>query len=305
MSLTRREFVKLCGGTVAGLGVSQMFNPGLVKAMDQAAQKAPVIWIQGQGCTGCSVSLLNSVHPSIKEVLIKIISLEYHPTVMAAEGELALEHMYSIADEYKGKFFLIVEGAIPTADKGLYCRVGEIGGREITMHELTRELGKKAAATVAVGACATFDAGIPGAAGNVTQASSVNKIFNADGIGTPVINVPGCPAHPDWMVGTLAHVLMYGVPELDKNGRPTMFFGRNIHENCPYRSYYEMGEMSPTFTDKEGCRYELGCKGPYTNADCWKRRWNGGVNWCVENAVCIGCVEPGFPDAMSPFYMAV
>ncbi|SDN87882.1 hydrogenase small subunit [Desulfonauticus submarinus] len=302
MSLKRRDFVKLCAGTVAGLGISQVFNPSLVMALEKAAKKTPVIWIQGQGCTGCSVSLLNTVHPSIKEVLLKIISLEYHPTVMAAEGELALEHMYEIANKYKGKFFLVVEGAIPKAADGKYCIVGEMGGKEITMLELTEELGKKAAATVAVGACACFSAGIPGAEGNLTEASSVKTIFDEAGIKTPVINIPGCPPHPDWMVGTIAHVLLYGIPELDDNARPKLFYGLNIHENCPYRSYYESGTMAPVFTKKEGCRYDLGCKGPVANADCWKRHWNNGVNWCIENALCIGCVEPGFPDDMSPFY---
>jgi len=302
MSLERRDFLKLCAGTVAGLGLSQVFHPGLVMALEQAAKKAPVIWIQGQGCTGCSVSLLNSVHPSIKEILLNIISLEYHPTVMGAEGELALEHMYAVAEQYKGKFFLAIEGSIPKAAQGKYCIVGELGHREITMLELVQELGKKAAATLALGACACFSAGIPGAEGNLTEATSVTGIFKENKISTPVINVPGCPPHPDWMVGTIAHVLMYGIPELDDNGRPKLFYGRNVHENCPYRGYYEDENFSKTFTQKQGCRYNLGCKGPVANCDAWKRHWNNGVNWCVENAVCIGCVEPGFPDDMSPFY---
>ncbi|MDQ7032470.1 MAG: hydrogenase small subunit [Desulfonauticus sp.] len=302
MTLKRRDFVKLCTSTVAGLGISQLFNPVLVRAMEQAVQRTPVLWIQGQGCTGCSVSLLNTVHPSIKEVLLKIISLEYHPTVMAAEGELALEHMYEVANKYKGKFFLVVEGAIPKAANGKYCIVGELEGKEITMLELSKELGQKAAATLAIGACACFNAGIPGAEGNVTQATSVKGIFDENKITTPVVNIPGCPPHPDWMVGTIAHVLLYGLPELDENLRPKLFFGLNIHDNCPYRSYYEDENLSPVFTQKQGCRYDLGCKGPMTNADCWKRHWNNGVNWCIENAICIGCVEPGFPDDMSPFY---
>ncbi|MFW6323617.1 MAG: NiFeSe hydrogenase small subunit [Desulfovibrionales bacterium] len=304
MSLSRREFMKLCTGTVAGLGISQVFHPGLVMAMKEAAQKAPVIWIQGQGCTGCSVSLLNTVHPSIKEVLLEIISLEYHPTVMAAEGEVAMEHMFEVANQYKGKYFLVVEGSIPMKADGHYCVLGEVGHKEITMLEATKELGKNAAATLSVGTCAAYG-GIPAAYGNLTGATDVKTVFDQFGVSTPVVNVPGCPPHPDWMVGTVAHVLMYGVPELDDYGRPKLFFGRNIHENCPYRGYYDDGVFSETLTQKEGCRLEVGCKGPYTNADCWKRHWNNGVNWCLQNAVCIGCVEPGFPDDTSPFYMGM
>lgn len=316
MSLSRREFMKLCTGTVAGLGVSQIFHPGFVSALKEAAKKAPVIWIQGQGCTGCSVSLLNSVSPDIKQLLLEIISLEFHPTVMVSEGETALEHMYKVAEKFKGQFFLAVEGAIPVAANGKYCIVGEIGHKEKSMVDVTLELGKMAAATVAIGTCAAYG-GIPAAKGSQTGATSVGDLFKKNGVKTPVVNIPGCPPHPDWIVGTIAFALKNvadlglakGLGEvvkiLDDKGRPTPFFGKNIHSNCPYLKHYDSSKFSKIFTDKDGCRLELGCKGPNTNADCYQRKWNGGLNWCVENAVCIGCVEPGFPDEMSPFYEAM
>ena len=117
MALSRRDFVKLCSGTVAGFGVSQMFHPAIHEAFAQTltGERPPVFWVQGQGCTGCSVTLLNSTHPSIADVLLKIISLEFHPTVMAAEGEGAYEHMMRVAEKFKGKFIFAVEGAVPGA----------------------------------------------------------------------------------------------------------------------------------------------------------------------------------------------
>ena len=60
-------------------------------------------------------------------------------------------------------------------------------------------------------------------------------------------------------------------------------------------------KFSATFTEKDGCRYDLGCKGPGAYCDSFERKWNG-VNWCVANAICIGCTEPTFPDGQSPFY---
>ena len=314
MSLSRREFVKLCSAGVAGLGISQIYHPGILHAMTEGAKKAPVIWVQGQGCTGCSVSLLNAVHPRIKEILLDVISLEFHPTVMASEGEMALAHMYEIAEKFKGNFFLLVEGAIPTAKEGRYCIVGETldakgQHHEVTMAELIRDLAPKSLATVGIGTCSAYG-GIPAAAGNVTEAKSLRDFFAAEKIDKLLVNVPGCPPHPDWMVGTLvaawSHVLNpkeHPLPELDADGRPMLFFGDNIHENCPYLDKYEASDFAPTFT-KPGCKAELGCKGPSTMADCAKRRWNNGINWCVENAVCIGCVEPDFPDGKSPFYVA-
>ena len=175
------------------------------------------------------------------------------------------------------------------------------------MLDLTLELGKKSLATVAAGTCAAYG-GIPAGEGNVTGAKGVKDVFMANGLKDKlVVNVPGCPPHPDWMIGTLLAAWQYALgkgplPELDDAGRPTLFFGENIHENCPFIDKFDNEEFAETFMEKDKCRYQIGCKGPNANADCYKHRWNNGMNWCIENAVCIGCVEPGFPDEMSPFY---
>lgn len=299
--VSRRSFLKAVTGTAAGLGISQVFNPALIQALEKGLKRHPVLWIQGQGCTGCSVSLLNSVDPSIADVLLKVISLQFHPTVMASEGETALENLYAVAKEYQGRFSLVVEGAIPTAAEGKYCIIGEIEGKEISMVDAVMELAPMAGSVLAIGTCAAYG-GIPAAEGNVTGATGVIDFFKAQTIKTPVVNIPGCPPHPDWIVGSIAHLLTKGIPELDSDGRPTLFYGNNIHENCPRLAMYDEGEMAETLSDPKGCRMDLGCKGPNTYADCYTRKWNSGLNWCVDNSVCIGCVEPGFPDGSSPFY---
>ena len=110
-------------------------------------------------------------------------------------------------------------------------------------------------------------------------------------------------AHPDWIVGTIASVLLKGLPsadDLDAVLRPKAFYGQLIHDNCPRRGYFDAGRFA-RHSGEPGCLYELGCKGPVTYADCPTRLWNGGVNWCVgSGAPCIGCVEPGFPDKLQP-----
>jgi len=299
--VSRRNFLKTVTGTVAGIGISQMVNPAFIQALEKGLKRHPVLWIQGQGCTGCSVTLLNSTSPPIADILLKVISLQFNPTVMASEGDIALENLYATAEEYKGRFSIVVEGAIPVAENGKYCIIGERDHKEITMVDIMKELAPKAGSVLAIGTCASYG-GIPAAKGNVTGAMGVMDFFKAEGIKTPVVNIPGCPPHPDWIVGSLVYLLEKGVPELDDAGRPTLFYGENIHDNCPRLPKYEAGELSATLSDPKGCRMDLGCKGPSTSADCFKRKWNGGVNWCVDNAVCIGCVEPGFPDGSSPFY---
>ncbi len=314
MSLNRRDFVKLCTGTVAGFGVAQMFHPAVKEtlAATLTGERPPVLWLQGQGCTGCSVSLLNNVSPDIASILLNVISLDYHPTVMGCEGKQAIEFMRQVAEANKGKFFVVVEGAIPLWKDGKACIVGEADHKELTMVDLVKELAPNAAAMLAIGTCAAYG-GIPAAAGSQTEALGVAEFLKRNNIATPVVNIPGCPPQPDWIVGTLTvaldligkHGLEAGLGEvvkiLDEAGRPLPFYGNNVHENCPFVDKYDEGTMSASFTDKEGCRYDLGCKGPSAYCDSYERKWNG-VNWCVANAVCIGCTEPGFPDEMSPFY---
>lgn len=302
MGLTRREFLRICGGGIAGISLSQMFIPEVVEALEKAAAgRPPVLWIQGAGCSGCSVSLLNTTHPTISEVLLKIIDLRFHPTIMAASGEMAIEALQETASKNKGKYVLAVEGGIPVGDGGRYCITGEKEGKEFSMVDWTTDLGKDAAAVLAVGTCATFG-GIQAARPNPTGAVGVKELFNMKRIKTPVVNVSGCPPHPDWIVGTIAHILLYGMPELDELNRPKVFYGELLHDHCPYRGFYDEEVFCKDFNDKEGCRYKLGCKGPEVYCDAWKRGFNSGVNWCVRNATCIGCVEPNFWDAFTPLY---
>jgi hydrogenase small subunit len=273
-------------------------------------QEHPVIWFQGAGCSGCSVSVLNSVSPKIQNVLVdevvpgRHVSLRFHPTVMAGSGEMTLEAIEETERQSEGAYFLVVEGAVPTAAGGVYGTSGERGERELTIAEQVEDLGRKAAAVIALGTCAAFG-GIPAGAPNPGGCMGVKAFFGSRQVATPVINVPGCPPHPDWFVGTLASVLLAGLPsaeDLDALLRPRAFFGSTVHENCPRRAYFDEGKFAKKLSDP-GCLLELGCKGPVTHADCSLRLWNGGVNWCIgAGSPCHGCVEPGFPDILAPLY---
>ena len=312
MELTRRDFVRICTGTGAGIGVSGMFHPFVrdVLAETLTGQRPPVFWVEGQGCTGCTVSLLNNAHPGIAKVLLEIIAMHFHPTIMAAEGQLAFQSMLDKSKEFNSQYVLIVEGSIPLKADGKYCVVGEVDHHEYTVAETTDILARSAAAVVAAGTCSSYG-GVPAARGQQTQAVSVSRFLKMRGIPTPVINVPGCPPHPDWIVGTIGlglqalatNTLGLLVKQgLDANGRPKAFY-KNVHMNCPHLSAFEAGHMVKTMSDKDGCRFSMGCKGPRSACDSFERKWNNGVNWCVNNATCIGCTSPTFPDGQSPFYV--
>lgn len=299
MGLSRREFIKLCMTSAAGASLISVLGPEINETLAMAAEgKPPVIWLQGASCTGCSISLLNSVEPAIEKVILDVISLKYHPNISAGSGHHVGEIFDEAIQNYKGQFILVVEGAIPLKDDGKYCTITEMGGKEITILQAVQALGKASMAVIAAGQCASYG-GIPGAAPNPTGIVGVSKVVDPK----KVINLSMCPMHSDHFLGTVVYVLKYGsIPELDRHGRPKMFYPKPIHDSCERRPAFDAGKFA-TFIGDEGCLSLLGCKGFVATSDCPVRGWNNNVNWCVKaGAPCMACSEPTFPDAASPIY---
>ncbi|MFQ6036707.1 MAG: hypothetical protein ACE5NM_12790, partial [Sedimentisphaerales bacterium] len=145
-------------------------------------KKYPVVWLQGAGCTGCSVSVLNAVSPKIQNLLLdelvpgQQLNLLFHATIMAGQGEPVIEVLKDTEKSRKGGYILVVEGAIPTAEGGAYGSIGRLGGKHLTIAESVQELGCNALLTIAIGTCATFG-GIPAAKPNPTGCKGVKEIF--------------------------------------------------------------------------------------------------------------------------------
>jgi hydrogenase small subunit len=266
--------------------------------------------LQLSTCSGCSVSILNSTNPDIKTILLdelisnKFLSLKYHVTIMAGTGEQVTGILEKCTEGEIKDYVLVVEGSIPTKDNGHYGTIGEKDGKETPMIQTLENTAKNSFAIIALGTCSSYG-GIPAGAPNPTGCVSLKDFLEIKKINKPFVNVPGCPPHPDWFTGTIAHILLKGLPSkesLDDDGRLKTFYGNLIHENCPLRAYYDEGKFAKKFGDT-GCLYELGCKGPVSYADCYKRLWNNGTNWCIGNgAPCQGCVQPEFPDTIAPLY---
>lgn len=293
--IDRREFLKYCAATAALFGLSELeFTTKIAEALEAASRKPPVIWLEGQDCAGCTISFTGILNPPAASIILDKISLRYHETAMVAAGHLA-EKVYQDTIE-RGMYILIVEGAIPSADDR-FCMVG---GRPF--RKIVQEAAKGAAAIIAVGACATYG-GIPYAC--PTKGVGLDEVLP----GQTVINLPTCPVHPDHLAGTILYFLATGkAPELDRIGRPVVYFGALIHDNCRRHSYFDAGIFLKDWNDpkqKEYCLYEKGCKGPETFADCPVRRWNDGINFCIDcGAPCQGCAEPAFYAGMTPLYTA-
>lgn len=289
--ITRRKFIGLSVRLAAAMGLGSSAIPRIAEALEEIRSgTVPVLWLQGLSCSGCSVSLLNSDNPGPLRILTRYLSVLFHSTLSTATGEVGMAIVRDRIDA--GGYCLIVEGSVPQGMPGA-CKMG---GDYFTDQLLTA--AANADAIIAAGACAA-NGGIPGAENSPTGAVSVHKFLKENGIGTPVIRIPGCPAHPDWLVGTLVHALKFGVPDLDRQGRPKMFFSRLVHDQCPRFADYERERFAKTFAD-DGCFFKLGCLGPLTHADCSLRLWNNGINFCINaGAPCIGCAADDFPQAVS------
>jgi hydrogenase small subunit/[NiFe] hydrogenase small subunit len=263
-----------------------------------SAKRPPVVWLHFQECTGCTESLLRASHPDIGRLILDIISLDYHETVMAAAGHQAEQNLDDAVKNYKGKFICVVEGAIPTKDDGIYCKVG---GR--TALEILEDTATHAAAIIAIGTCAAYG-GIQAAAPNPTGAKGVQEIVSS----VPVVNVPGCPPNPVAFLGTVLHFLTFKrLPATDRLGRPLFAYGRRNHDHCERRAHFDEGRFAEEFGDAGHmagyCLYKVGCKGPETFANCPAARFNDVDVWPVSvGHGCVGCTEPNFWDTMTPFY---
>jgi hydrogenase small subunit len=252
-------------------------------------RKPSVIWLSFQECTGCTESLLRANHPALDELILDLVSLDYHEALLAPSGHLAEQAKKQAMEANKGKYILVVEGAIPTKDDGIYCK---IGGR--TALEIVREAAKDAGAVISIGSCASFG-GIPAADPDPTGAKGAPEVLAP----RTVVSLPGCPANPYIFLGTALQYATFGtLPELDELGRPTFAYGRTIHEHCPRRPHFDAGRFARQFGDeghRQGwCLYMLGCKGPQTHASCSVLHFGDVVNaWPIGlGHPCVGCTEP-------------
>jgi len=176
-----------------------------------------VVWLSGQACSGCVTSLLNTTFfAGAGALLLDVIDLLSCDTVNAAPGvtidnaEPTWSAAYGTKNLTPGSYVLCVEGSTPfaeppgggIADVGDYCHVGNLAGAGEKMTQNLQALATDAALVLAIGTCSAFG-GIPAARGSITGATKTSDALLNLGVGTPCVNIPGCPPHPDWIVGTI------------------------------------------------------------------------------------------------------
>ncbi|HEU4463803.1 MAG TPA: hydrogenase small subunit [Gemmatimonadota bacterium] len=295
--VSRRDFLAFCGQLGVMLGLGSLFGPRIAEALAQ--QRRPsAVWLSLQECTGCTESVLRSADPTIGELVLDLLSLDFQENLMAAAGQAAEDALHQAMEANRGSYILLVTGGVPLAEEGIYTT---IAGR--TAKEILEEAAEGAAAVIAIGACAHWG-NIQASNPNPTGAVGIGEVIK----GKPVVNIAGCPPIADVVTATVAHFLTFGrIPDLDAEGRPMFAYGTRIHDQCPKRANYDAGQFVEAFDDeaarKGWCLYKVGCKGPMTFSPCPIFMWNSRTDWPIgAGHPCIGCTERNFWDTMTPFY---
>jgi NiFe hydrogenase small subunit HydA len=270
-----------------------------------------LLWLQSGGCGGCSLSLLGAEGPDLFTSLAGAgIRLLWHPSLSEASGRSLIELLQAIVDGEQRLDLLCLEGAVIRGPNGS-GRFHQLAGTGKPMMTWLADLAARARHVVAVGSCAAYG-GITSAGGNPSEACGLQFDGEQQGglLGAgfragslPVINIAGCPVHPNWVTETLASLARGELPaaELDDWGRPRSYADHLVHHGCPRNEYYEFKACAEQHSEL-GCLMEnLGCLGTQAHADCNTRLWNGEGSCVRGGYACINCTAPGFEEPGHPF----
>lgn len=264
---------------------------GFKTIREMPSTKMPVLWISAQDCTGCKESFIrSSSFLDLEDFLLDYVSLEYSELFSTTSGHSLDDHKESVISRFGGEYVLVVEGSIPMNDNFLM-----VGGKSIKEEILLA--AKHAKAILAYGSCSSWG-GIAAAQPNPTGAAPVTELIKD----VPIALIPGCPPIAEVMVGTLLYLQTHGcLPELDKKGRPKLFYQHTVHQQCHRKPFFDQKLFAESFDDEGSqrgyCLFKLGCKGPTAFNSCESIGWNEGTCSPVGvGATCIACSEKGFWD---------
>lgn len=271
-----------------------------------------ILWLQSAGCGGCTMSLLCAENPGIFDLLADArLKLLWHPALSQESGGEVRALLAAVETGKVPLDILCIEGSILTGPRGT-GKFQMLSGTGRSMLDWVQSLAPRAQHVIAVGTCAAYG-GITSAGGNPAGAigmqydgshpgGAVDQDFRSQS-GMPVINVAGCPTHPDWVTETLLLIAAgaMDMSALDAFGRPLFYAEHLVHHACPKNEFYEY-KASAERHGQLGCMMEhLGCVGTQATGDCNIRGWNGGSSCTRAGYACINCTAPEFEEPRHPF----
>lgn len=266
-----------------------------------------VLWLQGGACSGNTMSFLNAEEPSVVDLIVDFgLEVLWHPTLSLELGEQARQIFDDCASGKRPLDVFVFEGSVIQGPNGT-GRFDIFADRP--MMDWVRELAAQASIVVAIGDCATYG-GLTVVPPNPSESIGLQFDRTVKGgflgedfvskAGLPVINIPGCPAHPDWISQILVALATGRAADLslDEYNRPRTFFTTFVHNGCTRNSFFEYKQSTLTWGEgtRTGCLfYEMGCRGPMTHGPCNRILWNRQSSKTRAGMPCTGCTEPEFP----------
>ncbi|MBI4879115.1 MAG: NADH:ubiquinone oxidoreductase [Planctomycetes bacterium] len=263
-------------------------------------------WMQCGGCGGDTMSLLNADAPDLLDALAALdVRVLWHPSLSSASPAQHIELIECILGEELPLDIFCVEGAVvrgPTGT-GLF---ETFAGRP--KKDLVARLASKARFVVAVGTCASFGGISADCAAEACglqflkweKGGFLGRDFAARS-GLPVVNLPGCPCHPDVVTGTLMALVQGAQVALDAYNTPSEWYGMLVHQGCTRNEYHEYRVEERDFGEKGCLFFHMGCQGPLAHGPCNKLLWNRRNSKTRAGTPCFGCTRPGFPQE-EPFF---
>lgn len=246
------------------------------------SHKPTIVWYQAVTCNGNTHSLL-SANSSRLELFLNSFDLIYHPSLTI---DTTLDDILKL----KNIDFLLVEGAITSDEK--YYSINQSSTKNIL-----EKLSQKAKYIISVGSCASYG-GVHKKFEQNNDILGVEEIIDTKkykNLKHEIVNLTGCPVHPEWILQTVFSLNSFGKMSLDYEKRPTELYSNLAHHGCTRNEYFEW-KVEGDFGQKEGCLfYDQGCRGPMTHSSCNKILWNDVSSKTRAGMPCIGCTEKDFP----------
>ncbi|WP_242521743.1 HupU protein [Motiliproteus sp. SC1-56] len=271
-----------------------------------------LLWLQSSGCGGCTMSLLNAESPDLLASLEAAgVNLLWHPSLSEQSGSEVRALLQELVDGEQRLDVLCLEGAVVCGPNGS-GRFHVLAGTGVPMMAWVERLAARARYVVAVGSCASYG-GVSSAGTNPAEVRGLQYdgeqrggLLGGDyrsGAGAEVINVAGCPPHPNWITETLMGLSLEELDnrQLDPLGRPRFYADHLVHHGCPRNEFYEYKASARQASDN-GCLMEhMGCIGTQAHGDCNIRLWNGQGSCTRGGFACINCTAPEFEEPGHPF----
>ncbi|MFW2382339.1 MAG: hydrogenase [Acidimicrobiales bacterium] len=268
---------------------------------------ASVLWLHGGACSGNTMSFLNADEPNVVDLIVDFgLDIVWHPSLGMELGDNAQKIFNDCVSGERELDIFVFEGTVIEGPDGS-GRYNIFADRP--MKDWVNDLAAAASIVVAIGDCACWG-GIPATEPNPTDSTGLQFHKRAKGgflggdfvskAGLPVINIPGCPAHPDWITQILVALATGRTADiaLDDLHRPQTFFKTFTQTGCTRVQFFDYKQSTLSFGEgtRTGCLfYEFGCRGPLTHSPCNRILWNRQSSKTRAGMPCLGCTEPEFP----------